>query len=1339
MQADALTFARADLAWLLLLVAVLVIWAAAQHSGRHRLLARLGTGAAVKRLMASFSPGVAALRIGLIGLALVLLVGAASRPRYGLRETEVSNAGIDLAIVVDASKSMLVRDVVPNRIQGTMLEISSLLDRLAGGRVALVPFAGIPFVQAPLTTDHDVIRTYLADLKPEDLPVGGTNVGRAITLAVEVLTGEKEKAEAELRDNLMPQFKGSKHKAIVLFSDGEDHEGGALEAAQKAAAQGIRIYTVGVGSAFGDPVPILGPDGTATGILKDEAGQPIFSKLDLPLLEKVAAATGGKSFHYADRSVAQPLAAALDALEKAEYTAQFQALGEDRYQYLLGPALLLLLIDAALSNRRRRKRDPASVKASPAARPVKAAIALVFAALTLGMFAPSQAQAVPAWLQRENPDIADGRELLKEGKLGDAVEAFRAAQASRPEHVVIWFNLGVAQAYMGLNEDAATSLGRALGGLRTREPTLEADIHYATGTNQLEWARKLEKQAAAAPKPNPGPGKAPGAGSIPGTPPAPGTAPGAAGGAGSDPNAPQTVPAPPSAAQALAHYREAVKSLELALVADPTRLDTRRNLEIARLGAWPSCRTRDKAYEPNDQVDQATPVAMPEGQREQTLDLRSCPEDRDLFRMDLQPGDRFSAKIAPKADTSTEAQQEDGAAGSPAQLGLTLLSSNGQEQLRGPAAGAPPLDAVDLGRVDHAEQVLVDVRNIAEVESAYELKVKLLPACNRIEDKFEPNDTPAAARSAPVGEPVKGRLCPLNDDNYSVLLSSGQGLRIRAKTTVDMGANQVDITVLDPSGQVVARARQGKEGMVARLASAVTAGAYVVQIQGGLDTEADYELALEILPPCSERDDVYEDNDQAVQANPLTPENFSAPMQGLYLCPGDDDWYQVELKQGESLFVDLTSQVEDLPDAQDLAGSLTVEVYDEHGELWGQAIGSAVSGGGEVARTTAVLAPPPGKYRVRVTGGGVAKPTWPLPTLPPGSVQVAPAAPDPQAPQGLPPGAAPGVPPPGPGPGQQPPQVQTVQVQMPQGLPAMPGFAPGGGPGAAPGGNAGPGAGMVPGAGGPPPPNAPVAHVILPPGLPSPAVDPAVARLDLPYVLKLRILPPCPEGNDEFEPNDEPGAAKPIELGQEQLLRICKGDRDWMQVTQKAGQNLQISARYDLSHGPLEMEVMDEAGAKSIAKGVVTAPGGKKAGPASVDDTPQARKGRTATTAAAVPGGKTDRILKVRTQAGADVENFYLLRVDEPPPPSEDQQQKQDQNDKKDDKDKDDKDKKDQDKKDKGQPPPEEKDQKPDPKKEEQERTHQQMDRNDHNPDNLEAQEALRNSQFRNTAPAKDW
>ena len=252
---------------------------------------------------------------------------------------------------------------------------------------------------------------------------------------------------------------------------------------------------------------------------------------------------------------------------------------------------------------------------------------------------------------------------------------------------------------------------------------------------------------------------------------------------------------------------------------------------------------------------------------------------------------------------------------------------------------------------------------------------------------------------------------------------------------------------------------------------------------------------------------------------------------------------------------------------------------------------------------------------------------------------------------------------------------------------------------------------------------------MLPPGTPGPTVDLQRPQLDLPYTLRLRILPPCPQGNDELEPNDTAKDAKPVEVGSEHLLRICKGDTDWLQLAQKAGQNLQVTARYDRSHGAIDLAAWDESGVKELAH-AQTATGDDKAGK-DAPDTPAARRSRTTVQGVMIPAGKADRVVKLKAFAPGGTENFYVLRVEEPPPPSDKDKQKQDQQDeKKDDEKKDDK--KDEPKKDEKKPEDQQ-------KQEDQERLKRQMERNDHNPSNLEAQEALRNSPFKNQRPDKDW
>ena len=294
-----------------------------------------------------------------------LLVVALMRPQHGTKATQLKNLGIDIAIALDASKSMKVNDIVPDRMQAAMLEINRLMSGLHGGRVGLVPFAGLAFVQTPLTSDFQVVRTYLQDLRVEDMPRGGTAIGRAIIEGIRVLippealedTMAEESGDEALTDLSVDVFDGANHKALILFTDGDDHEGEPVEAARLAERLGIKIFTVGVGTSQGRPVPIVNTDGEVTGTMKAADGRtPMFSELNEGLLREVAHVTGGEYFSLGPKGMGEGLLRELDKLEKQEYDATFNELRDDRFQFAVVPALLLLLFEAFMSGRRRRRR-----------------------------------------------------------------------------------------------------------------------------------------------------------------------------------------------------------------------------------------------------------------------------------------------------------------------------------------------------------------------------------------------------------------------------------------------------------------------------------------------------------------------------------------------------------------------------------------------------------------------------------------------------------------------------------------------------------------------------------------------------------------------------------------------------------------------------------------------------------------------------------------------------------------------------------------------------------------------------------------------------------------------
>jgi Ca-activated chloride channel family protein len=238
---------------------------------------------------------------------------------------------------------MQARDVKPDRLTRATLEIGSLLDQLAGDRVGVVVFAAEAFVQCPLTTDYQAARLFLRSVGPGSVPQQGSDVGRALLAAREVLErGENQEGRG---------------KVVLLVSDGEDLEGGAAEAARALADAGIRIHALAVGTAAGEPIPLLDQRGNLSGYKKDAAGQAVVTRLDLSTLREVTRRGGGEIFELDSPDHGLPaFRAALDGLQKSELQSRLTVQFEDRYALAALPAFLLLLGGLLLGDAGPRRR-----------------------------------------------------------------------------------------------------------------------------------------------------------------------------------------------------------------------------------------------------------------------------------------------------------------------------------------------------------------------------------------------------------------------------------------------------------------------------------------------------------------------------------------------------------------------------------------------------------------------------------------------------------------------------------------------------------------------------------------------------------------------------------------------------------------------------------------------------------------------------------------------------------------------------------------------------------------------------------------------------------------------
>jgi len=315
----------------------LLLWTAARR--RRMLVSRFAAPELTRRLAAPFLPGVRGLRTAALLAAFTLLVIALARPQYGKQAVILKREGRDVVFLLDTSLSMLADDIKPNRLSRARFEITSLLSRLEGDRVSLVPFAGDAFVLCPLTTDYSALALFMEGVDTDIISQPGTNIAGAL------------EAGAEAFDK-----KERKYRVMILITDGEQLEGDALEIARKIRQQGIRIYTIGIGTPDGVPIPVVDAGGSVTDYKRDSRGGVVMSRLVEPLLVDLAHAGGGE-YYRAGRNAIEldRIFEDIKKLEKRELESREFSLYHDRFQWFLGAALLLLFFEPLLVETRRKK------------------------------------------------------------------------------------------------------------------------------------------------------------------------------------------------------------------------------------------------------------------------------------------------------------------------------------------------------------------------------------------------------------------------------------------------------------------------------------------------------------------------------------------------------------------------------------------------------------------------------------------------------------------------------------------------------------------------------------------------------------------------------------------------------------------------------------------------------------------------------------------------------------------------------------------------------------------------------------------------------------------------
>ncbi len=434
--------------------------AALQEFASGRLLEKLTLGVSPKKRMIK--------RVILV-LAMASIFVALARPQMGFQWKEVKRKGIDILVAVDTSKSMLAEDVRPNRLERSKFGIMDFVSKLEGDRVGLLPFAGTAFLMCPLTLDYNAFRNSLEALDTEIIPQGGTDLASAIY-----------EAEAAFQND-------ANHKILVLVTDGEDLEGAALSAATEAKDKGLTIYTVGVGTPSGELIPLTmgGKDGI---FVKDETGQPVKSRLDETMLQKIAEATGGRY---------EPLGQQAEGLEaiyreklslvpKQELAERMQRVPIERFQWPLMLALILLLAEFAISDRKRSRKNFPVIKTAYRRIPkigrvagaTSVGVLILLAIIFLGF---GGAHASPG----------DAEAAYKAGNYDLAVEGYRSEAEKAPEEPQLQFNLGTA-AYKGKQyPEALTSFKRALN---VQDIQLQNQSYYNMGNTLYRQGEETEKQ-----------------------------------------------------------------------------------------------------------------------------------------------------------------------------------------------------------------------------------------------------------------------------------------------------------------------------------------------------------------------------------------------------------------------------------------------------------------------------------------------------------------------------------------------------------------------------------------------------------------------------------------------------------------------------------------------------------------------------------------------------------------------------------------------------------------------------------------------------------------------------
>ncbi len=303
---------------------------------RKKSLKRFGNMQVIEQLMPALSFARPVIKFILIILALTSLIFGIARPQFGSKLREIKREGVEIIIALDVSNSMMAEDIKPNRLERAKQAIAKMVDRLVNDKIGLIVFAGDAYIQIPITTDYVSAKLFLNTISTDIVPKQGTAIGSAIELGVKSFTQQAESS-----------------KALIIITDGENHEDDAIKTAKLAVEKGIKVHTIGIGLPKGAPIPVY--TGGQMNYLKDNSGETVISKLDEDMLKRIAAVGEGVYIRSTDTRVGlDKLFDEINKMEKQEMEVRIYSDYDERFQYIFAISLFFLLLDFFVLERKNK-------------------------------------------------------------------------------------------------------------------------------------------------------------------------------------------------------------------------------------------------------------------------------------------------------------------------------------------------------------------------------------------------------------------------------------------------------------------------------------------------------------------------------------------------------------------------------------------------------------------------------------------------------------------------------------------------------------------------------------------------------------------------------------------------------------------------------------------------------------------------------------------------------------------------------------------------------------------------------------------------------------------------